>query len=140
MSEQCGCEVSAGRKSHHADSGGIDLPLPGVFPDQPHALFGIFERDAVVSVGHAVFQHHAGDALSGQPRGERVALLPHRERTVSAAGCDQYGCPGVPGRICPVDLQYRITNICREPFRSYLRFGARQPVVLRGRGRPQRDF
>lgn len=81
MSEQCGCEVSAGRRAHDSDRIRVDFPFSRIFPDQAHALLGVGERNGMVPVGDPVFEDYAGDAVSGQPLCDLFAFVIDGQKT-----------------------------------------------------------
>ena len=54
--------MSAGRKAHDADIGGIDVPCCGTISHKTHGSFGIGQRNDMIGARHAVFKHKEGNA------------------------------------------------------------------------------
>ena len=77
--------MSARREAHDADLRGVDVEFGGVAAHDAQGLDGVFQRHLFASVGHAVFQHAAGNALRSQPLGHIHALVADAHHGVTAA-------------------------------------------------------
>ena len=86
-------QVSACREAHDAYIVRIDVPLLGMPANQSDSLFGILCRNGIVTVGHAVFQHDEGNALSVEERSPVEAFVLHGQMLVATTGAAHHGTP-----------------------------------------------
>ena len=86
-----GGEVTTGREAHDAHIFCVDLPCPGVTSHRAHGLFGIAHRHLVVAVGHAILEHHDGNAEVVEEGSPLCAFMFHGEVLVSSSRADYHG-------------------------------------------------
>jgi len=97
MSAEEGGEVGAGGEAHHADVGGIEMPLGGVGAGEAHGLLGVFEIGGVGGIvagipcglGYSVFDEDAGDADGVEPVAGVGTFAVGDEDAIAAAGEDE---------------------------------------------------
>src|SRR5262245_2776877 len=80
-----GSEMPAGGKAHEADAGGIKFPYFGVGADGADGPLGIVKRHMRATLGQAILQHDASNAVAIQPVGDAVPFRAGDEPAVASA-------------------------------------------------------
>src|SRR5438128_1947107 len=81
-----GGQVPTGREPQDADAGGIEVPRLGIAANRANRPLSVEQRHLRSTFWQAIFQHHAGDAMTIQPRGDAVSLGAGDQSAVAATG------------------------------------------------------
>ena len=128
------CEVASGRESGDADLGaGEAFGSRHVAAQDAQGLFGIFQRHLGVVVGHAVFQHCAGDAVRGEPLRHFIAFVVDGQQSVAASGADHDGLTGGFRRVGREDVEFGVGGVS-EPVGLCFRLRCVDAVAVGRRG------
>ena len=127
-------EMASGRESGDADlRAGEAFGARRVAAHDAQGLFGIFQRHFGVVVGHAVFQHRAGDAVRGEPLRHLVAFVVDGQPSVAASGADHDGLPGGFRRVGREDVEFGVGGVGQPVGFGFL-FGGVDAVAVGCRG------
>ena len=87
--------MGAGGEPEDADTGRVEIPLPGMKADEAQGALRVLQRQKVLVVTracrHTVFQQHTRDADGIEPLADFGAFEVHRENGVAAAGAHDHG-------------------------------------------------
>jgi hypothetical protein len=107
-------ELGAGRKSHHADLVGVDLPVAGVGPHHADGLLGVvhFVGLRIVSVAAQTAPQDDGvHSEIGEERHEVRALAAHVEGIVAAPRDEDHRRAGIQAALDAMHFDGRIVNV-----------------------------
>ena len=86
--------MAAGGKAHRGDALGIDIPLPGILPDEAKSLAGLLQRQRpLYALSHAVLKHKGTETLGQIGQGHRLPF-PFGQPLIGPAGANEHRLPG----------------------------------------------
>lgn len=101
----CGGQMSAGRRSHDAYVGGVDVPLCGVAADGAQGLGDVGQGNVVLSFRQAVAEDEGGRVPLVEEGCPVVAFVVFGQPGVSSSREDQYGAAQAVGGLGQVGAE-----------------------------------